>query len=57
MKEKCYFVYCWDKYMDLTERLMKDIKSKIEKRSYGNIQVIWDKDNIIRLLLILILIV
>ena len=43
--------------MDLTERLMKDIKSKIEKRSYGNIQVIWDKDNIIRLLLILILIV
>lgn len=39
MKSVCYFSYCWDNTIEIMEYL----KSEIEKKSNGKVQVIFDK--------------
>ena len=43
MKQKCYFSYCWDDKDDVND-LMQYLKKKIEDKSNGAIQIIWDKN-------------
>lgn len=39
MKSVCYFSYCWDN----TTEVMEYLKSEVERKSNGNVQVIFDK--------------
>lgn len=39
MKSVCYFSYCWDNATEIMEYL----KLEVEKKSNGNVQVIYDK--------------
>lgn len=39
MKSVCYFSYCWDNATEIMEYL----KSEVERKSNGNVQVVFDK--------------
>ena len=39
MKGVCYFSYCWDN----TTEILEYLKTEVEKKSNGNVQVVFDK--------------